>query len=216
MAEDSTIVTEPPADPPTTIVTEPPADPPADTPPADPPPADPDDKGSDPPKPEGTTGGEPPEKYELGIEESANVNPTLVTEAEQIFREIGLTNDQAVKVGAILTRAKELDAEAWTQANDEWAQAVKDDPDMGGERYDATVARVRNVASRFGSPAFNEALEQYGFGNHPELVRFIDNIAKAIGEDRTPGKPPGALPSETESLRARYPTMFNDDGEAKK
>ncbi len=159
-------------------------------------------------KAEAKKAGEPPEKYELGIEEGANVNPTLVTEAEGIFREIGLTNDQGVKVAGLMSRANELAAETWRTTTDAWAQEVKADPDIGGDKFDATSALVQGVVSKFGSKAFNEALEQYGFGNHPELVRFIHNIAKAMGEDRTPSKPPGSAPTEEASLRQRYPTMF--------
>lgn len=174
----------------------------------------PDDKPSDAPdEPDGDTSDGPPETYELDLPDT--VDEALVTEAIAVFREQGLTNDQAKAVAALHARSHDQAVEQWQTTVSGWEEAVKSDADLGGEKFDAVRARTAKLVADFGTPALVEALEMYGFGNHPELVRMLNNVARAMGEDSTPGKNSGRTPTESERLQKMFPSMFDDDGNPK-
>jgi hypothetical protein len=64
-----------------------------------------------------------------------------------------------------------------------WLADLKNDKEIGGEKLNASVEPARRLIDKFGSPEFKKALDDTGLGNHPELVRFVARIAKAVGED---------------------------------
>jgi hypothetical protein len=66
----------------------------------------------------------------------------------------------------------------------QWLEQTKADKDIGGQNLPTTLANAQRVLSRFGTESFRNALNQTGLGNHPELVRFMAAIGRAMGEDR--------------------------------
>jgi hypothetical protein len=64
-----------------------------------------------------------------------------------------------------------------------WVEVVKADPEMGGDKFAATIKDAAKPIDRFFTPAFKKALSDTGFGNHPELVRGFARIGRAMGDD---------------------------------
>lgn len=95
--------------------------------------------------------------------------------------------------------------EAWTKQQEEWTEAVKKDPEMGGGNYDSTLQHAQAFVARFGSPELQTLLDEYGVGSHPALVRAFAKAGKAAAED-TFGRvdPPGAPRSTASKF---YPDM---------
>ena len=129
-----------------------------------------------------------PETYDLKLPEGSLLSADAVQEVEARARAAGLSNEHAQMLlnereSALAAHAEKLQAEHDQRWQKEWPEAIKNDPEMGGEKYEATVRNAQKVMGRFASPALKEALTASGYGNHPEMVRMMSSIAKVISED---------------------------------
>lgn len=70
--------------------------------------------------------------------------------------------------------------EQFKQTVGSWVEAVRNDKELGGASFDATVSSAQSVVKKFASPEFIRLLNDTGFGNHPEVVRVFARIAKQI------------------------------------
>ncbi|MCK7030066.1 peptidase [Enterobacter kobei] len=144
-------------------------------------PADkPDDKEQ---KPEGA-----PEKYEFKPAEGQELDTAALEQFEPIARELNLSNEQAQKMvdlygTKILPMVQQQQAEAWQKTTEQWAEDVKADKEIGGDKLTANLSAAQRALDLFGSPALKEYLEGTGLGNHPELVKTFIKIGKAMSED---------------------------------
>lgn len=138
-----------------------------------------------------------PDKYELKLPADVEhlSEADLATVAEEA-KALNLTNEEAQKL--VESRAKdratfiEAQMTAHKQRVETWAADLKKDPEIAGQDgavYDANIARAKMVVAKFASPALIKMLNDSGYGNHPELVRMMVNIGKAMKEDSFhPGK----------------------------
>jgi hypothetical protein len=195
----------PPADP-----AAPPAEPAAPPLPADPaapaPAADPDDSDdtalggkkpevpADPADPNEPPAHVIPEAYELTAPDGMTIDADLLTEATPIFKEAGLSNEQAQ---AILPAAKSLVEktqqstvqnliDAGNQQRKAWLDAAKADAQIGGAKWDASLDSAGRALDALGhaeGSEFRTALNETGFGNHPEMIRIFARIGEMVGED---------------------------------
>lgn len=200
----------PPADPATPPVDPTPSDPaaPPVTPDADPddsddtalggktPAADPDKPADPAPDPADAAPPAPvvPEAYELTAPEGMTLDAGLLEEATPIFKEAGLSNDQAQ---AILPAAKSLVErtqastlqgliDAGNQQRKAWLDEAKADTTIGGANWDSSLHNSAKALDALGYPegsAFRQALNETGFGNHPEFIRIFAGLGARIGED---------------------------------
>lgn len=65
----------------------------------------------------------------------------------------------------------------------QWAADTKNDKEVGGDNYNKSVELAKRAAHRFGSKEFLQALNDTGFGNHPEVIRTFSRIGKLIADD---------------------------------
>jgi hypothetical protein len=220
----------PPADP-----AAPPADPapaaPAD--PAAPPAADPDDSDDtalggkkpdpDPGKPADPDPADPeapahvvPEAYELTAPEGLTIDADLLAEATPIFKEAGLSNDQAQ---AILPAAKSLMEktqqatiqtmiDGGNQQRKAWLDAAKADEQIGGNKWDASLGSAAKALDALGHPEgseFRTALNETGFGNHPEMIRIFARLGLMVGEDGDFVRADAGVPVNEPAWKRLYP-----------
>ncbi len=140
-----------------------------------------DEKKADDDKPAG-----PPEKYELTMPEGVELDAALLEKVDPVFRDIGLTNEQANKLANVFAEYRVSEAQgqsdAYAQQVEDWGKAARDDKEFGGAAFDASVAQAQKAIGQFGSPELKTLLAD-GLGNHPELIRFCVRVGKAIGED---------------------------------
>lgn len=150
-----------------------------------------------------------PETYEFVAPEGVTLDASLVAEFTPIAKELGLTQEQAQKVVDLHTKAiaatETKIREAWESQQAGWLEAAKADPEIGGAKLTDTVAVAKKAMDRFATPQLREVLEQTGLGNHPELVRLMAKIGKAISEDTLVGVNAGEAPDR---LRSMYPSMY--------
>lgn len=135
-----------------------------------------------------------PEAYELNAPEGLTIDADLLAEATPIFKEAGLSNDQAQ---AILPAAKSLMEktqqatiqtmiDGGNQQRKAWLDAAKADEQIGGNKWDASLGSAAKALDALGHPEgseFRTALNETGFGNHPEMIRIFARLGQMVGED---------------------------------
>lgn len=162
-------------------------------------PATPTGEPATPPSPQPSTTGTPPatpaqgaapETYDLKVPDGSPLDPSEVDKIAAFARSRGLSNEQAqVLLEQRHEGASELSrrqAETLTKYRNEWEQQVRNDPELGGEKFDATLKQTKLVMDRFAPEGskMREILNETGYGNHPEFVRFVASIGKAMSEDK--------------------------------
>lgn len=141
-------------------------------------------KEGDEAKPEGA-----PEAYaDFTLPEGMELDADVLGEFTAFAKELNLPQDKAQKIVDLQTKlatkqAEEYQAAAIKQGQD-WAAAVKNDPELGGANYEKSVASAVKVIQSFGDDGLRELLNGSQLGNHPALFKFCHRISQAISEDK--------------------------------
>jgi hypothetical protein len=83
--------------------------------------------------------------------------------------------------------AAEYQVKVWNDTQVQWKDAVKADPELGGNRFDTTIKTCISAVNRFGGNAQQrsellQALDFTGAGNNPAIIRLINNMASKLVE----------------------------------
>lgn len=89
----------------------------------------------------------------------------------------------------------------------DWERAARTDTEIGGVGFDVHLGAAKRALTSFASPAFTDLLNQSGLGNHPEVIRTLARVGRAMAED---GRVAGAQPAAANPLAALYPTMIKE------
>ncbi|MGM8835692.1 peptidase [Enterobacter hormaechei subsp. steigerwaltii] len=128
-----------------------------------------------------------PEKYEFTAGEGVELDADALKDFEPVARDLNLTNEQAQKLvdayPKILAGVQQRQAEAWQKQTEGWAESVKADKEIGGDKLTANLSAAQRALDQFGTPELKEYLNATGLGNHPDLVKTFVKIGKAMSED---------------------------------
>ena len=132
----------------------------------------------------------PPEKYEFTLPDGVELDAALVEKADPVFRELGLTNEQANKLAALVAEQRVSEGralqDAYEKQIEDWGTATYSDPELGGSA-EAVTENVEKYAfpfiGKFGTPELKKLLADTGVGSHPEIVRVFVRAGKAMAED---------------------------------
>lgn len=149
---------------------------------------------------------EVPEQYEdFAAPEGVTLDADTTGEFKTLAKELGLPQSKAqqvVDLGAKLVQKAEAQrAEVIQQEVAKWAADSRADKEFGGEKLAENLAGARNVVETFGSPELKTMLNESGLGNHPEVIRMLHRVSKAISEDQmVKGKAAPAAPDAVKSM----------------
>ena len=153
-----------------------------------------------------------PEKYELTVPEGFEVNDEMLAEADPIFRDLKLDNDQANKLmplaGKFAERLFAQQQEAFDQQATDWAKAAKADAEIGGKNWSETETLVAKALDKFGAAKgtdFRTLLDDTKLGNHPEMIRIFRKIGAALGEDGDLARSDAGAPVSKPREEVMYP-----------
>lgn len=151
-------------------------------------------------------------QYNLKAPENALFDTNHLEQFKGLARELGLTPEAAQKLverdNQLLSGFVDKNKQEWAQQTAQWAEQIKADKELGGEKFSATVTSARTALDRFASPEFKRMLNETGYGNHPELVRLFANIGKAMREDGRMAQQAGAPPAKEKTMAELfYPNM---------
>lgn len=126
-------------------------------------------------------------EYKLELDKESYLDNSHVESVTAFAKENNLSNEKAQ---AILSKQEETISnyiEAAVAKEDaeiaEWRDSVVKDPVMGGDNLNKTVESARRVVDKFGSEAFTDILRDTGYGDHPEVVRFLSRLGSVMSED---------------------------------
>ena len=153
----------------------------------------------------------PPDTYaDFVMPEGVEVDAALLTEAAPLFKELGLTQDQAQKlVDFQAQQAKagsESQVDAFNQLMNDWQEQSKNDKEFGGDKFDENVGIARKAIDAFGTPELKQLLEEHGVGNHPEVIRFMVKVGKLTAEDV-----PGGTTTTTSKAKDTVSMLYPND-----
>lgn len=152
------------------------------------------------------------EYSEFALPEGVVLNETAMTEAVTYFKENGLSQEQAQ--GAVDLHTKLLQehtqqqTDAFNQQVADWQDQAKNDKEFGGDKFDENIKVAQSAVNKFGTPELKQLLEDYGVGNHPEIIRFMVKVGNLTKED-VPGGPASVVTAK-DRVSLLYPNDRND------
>lgn len=160
----------------------------------------------------------PPESYALIAPEGLTIDPAALELATPVFRELGLSNEQAQTLVPVAAKwARSIQAQGEQQLmgqvaaqRREWFETARNDAEVGGAQWSGSLNLANKALDTLGfakgSP-FRQLLDDSGLGNHPDMIRAWARIGRLVSEDgfERPGTPStGARKSDAELF---YPGM---------
>jgi len=155
-----------------------------------------------------------PDTYaDFTLPEGVTVDASVLSEATPLFKELGLTQDQAQKL--VDFQAKQVQASSQSQTDsfnqlmNDWQTQSKNDKEFGGDKFEENVGIARSAIDSFGTPELKQLLEEHGVGNHPEVIRFMIKVGKTVREDV-----PGGNTVPTSKAQDRVSLLYPNDTNA--
>ncbi|MDH0042451.1 hypothetical protein [Pseudomonas juntendi] len=119
-----------------------------------------------------------PEGYAMSEQQLAEVSP--------LFKELGLTQEQADKLVAFDAKralaAEQAGLEQRQGLVTGWEKSLREDAAFGGANFDANVGVAQKALAQFGTPELSTMLKESGLGSHPEVVRLFHRIGQQLAE----------------------------------
>ena len=149
-----------------------------------------------------------PDKYEFNskVADAPNeLDPEVLTAFGDVAKELNLPQKAAQKVldkVAPVIQAKQ--AKVLEEVKAGWVSDSQADQEFGGENLNDNLEIAKSALDAFGNQALKSLLVETGFGNHPEIIRFMYRAGKAISEDSYVGNSEGA-----DTSRNNGPKDFN-------
>lgn len=136
--------------------------------------------------PEGTKA---PEKYEpFTVAEGQTIDADKLGSFEPIARKLNLSQDQAQEL--VTWQSENMAAEAKSQIDamkeqtETWLKASKEDPEIGGAKWEATLVLARAAYVELVPQDAKVILEQVGLHTHPAFIKMFRDLGNVIGEDK--------------------------------
>jgi len=177
-----------------------------------------------------------PESYEkFELPEGVEMTDEQFAEVSEFSKSLNLTQEQAQQavnyhnevVGRVVGEVKAQSEQERADMQAEWVNQVKVDKEIGGAAMNENLsvalkslnAFSDNAVDATGKPVLDkaglpvtkiaQALQESGFGDHPEMVRVFYRVGKLISEDSyLSGKAPTGAP------KTQAETMYPNQGKA--
>lgn len=169
-----------------------------------------------------------PEKYEFKVPDGQQLNEALVAEATPLFKEMGLSQENAQKLfdfhNKTVAEAAAAPMKAYEEMRDAGRKEIVADKDLGDGKSDlkpevkATIAKAIDALPN--AKEFRAAMDLTGVGDNPAFVRAFAHMAKQLAEG-TPVRGSGPSPagqtapgaaSRTSPAQALYPNLPSSAG----
>lgn len=94
----------------------------------------------------------------------------------------------------LLNRHEDNLRDRHVELSNEWIEECKADKEIGGEKFEESVAMANKALSRFANEEFIQALKDTKYGNNPHTVKVFARIGRAMADDNAvmPGNHPGS------------------------
>lgn len=150
------------------------------------------------------------EYVDFKLPDGFKVDPESMTSFKTLAKEFNLKQEQAQKLvdmqSGLMSKYAKESTDAWDGVQKDWRSKAETDSEIGGQKFKENVGIAKKALDKYGTPAFKEAIEHTGMGNHPELIRFLYKVGKTISEDKvmTQGD---ASTGPKDPAKVLFPTM---------
>ena len=144
--------------------------------------------------------------YDFTLPEGFTANEELAGDLKALAKENGLSKEVTQKFADLGVKMQQQQAEAWQTQVDQWAEQVKADKELGGEKFNENISLAKQALDKFGGQELKDLLQSTGFGNHPAIVKAFYNIGKSVSND-TLVVSNGSSKSEKSAASIMFPTM---------
>lgn len=134
----------------------------------------------------------PPEEYaEFTLPDGhAEGDKAIIDEFIPHFKELGLSQEKAQALvnlyhEKIMPKNQENAVKQWDAIRAEWGEQAKSDKEYGGEKFEENFRFAKKAMDQFATAELRKAMDEYGFGNHPEMIRLMVRVGKQMSEDST-------------------------------
>ena len=160
-----------------------------------------------------------PEKYAFKLPEGLTLDEAKLAIVEPLFKELGLSNEQAQKLVDYQIEANKAETKKSEDAHAQAWQTYLETQKTEAKAYFGTKLPevMRNVArarDTFLSKPMQEKLNAGGFSNDKDFLETLDKIGRVIGEGKfvegkrsAPSKGDGSVEVKGASLADVYPSM---------
>lgn len=132
---------------------------------------------------------------DLALPEGFVLDDALMTTAKASFAELGIKPDLAPKLlDLYATVTKAVNAQAtqeFATQQTAWTTEINTMPEFQGEARATSLQAIGKVFDEYGTPEARAALDAFGTGNNPALVKMFLRMANALSEGTptTQGRP---------------------------
>ena len=149
-----------------------------------------------------------PEAYDLKAPDGAGLDAEGLKSFEPIFKEVGLSQEQAQKLvnlyGEKQASFVEEQKGIWEKQQSTWIDEFKSDKAFGGANTDASVQAAEKAWRHFGTAEDIRLVHQFGLANFPPLVKILARVGKEMGEGSFHT---GAPTNTTDKAKRMFPNM---------
>lgn len=122
--------------------------------------------------------------------EGVTLDTALIEQAMPLFEEAGINQAQSQKfIDLYAGKMQEVEQgklDTFNQLRQDWVKQAKSDPEYGGDKFNENLASAKAALDTFGTPELSKLLDDFGVGDHPEMIRFMVAVGRLTQED-TPG-----------------------------
>lgn len=125
------------------------------------------------------------EDYTFALPDGAEPDPEQAKQFTEFALENKVPPELAQKLVDFHADVMGRQVKAWTDQVNTWGEEAKNDPEYGGAAFQENMGVANRALAEFAGPKLGEAARLYGWGNHPEFIRFMVNVGKALGAPST-------------------------------
>jgi len=126
--------------------------------------------------------------------EGMELDQGLMNEVLPLFNEAGLSKEQSQKLvdayAGKIQAVEQARLDTFTQQKKEWVEQSKTDSEFGGDSFNENIAAAKSAMDKFGTPELTKLMDDFGVGNHPEMIRFMVRVGRQTQEDVPGGGTP--------------------------
>ena len=123
---------------------------------------------------------EVPESYDLKAPEGSDLGENDLKRLAETAKERGYTQEQAEQLVKDEAAHEARRMEQFRETTNEWKEASKNDPKIGGKNWDRTLKRGDSILAAYGPEGFGKMLKDSGMIYNPMLLEFLDDFLVII------------------------------------
>ncbi|QDP57826.1 MAG: hypothetical protein Unbinned2819contig1000_9 [Prokaryotic dsDNA virus sp.] len=128
------------------------------------------------------------EPIKFDVPETMNLPDSAIAALTETAQSQGVTGEQAqALLDALAPTLTDANASMIEETKNEWAQAVANDAELGGDKLDENMAIADKAVETFGDEGLKELLNDgdLPLGKEPRLFRMLVRVGRAVSEAKS-------------------------------